>query len=314
MSPVASIIATAAGIVLILAALRDVFDALFHPGGKATISRGVMRVVWRAFHPLARRWPAAISLAGPTSLIVIVGIWATSLVIGWALIFWPHVPEGFSFQPGTEHGGLDGFVDAIYLSLVTLTTVGYGDVTPDAAWLRVIGPFEALIGFGLLTASIAWLGTIYPVLQRRRSLAYEIFLLRDAQRSVGTGIAEMEPQSAAAVYADLTSRIVTVERDLVAFPIAYYFAETDDRFSLAAAMPYLHEVGTQGAEEGVDERARLRALMLCDAIRDFAATAADRFHGESSTSTKESLAAFARDHLRDSDQGDAAVGEPVEAP
>jgi hypothetical protein len=304
-SPVA-ILATAAGVVLILGALRDVFDTLFHPGGKAALSRAIMRLVWGAFHPLANRWPAAFSLAGPTALILIIASWAATLVLGWALIFWPQMESGgFTFQPGVRSGD---FIDSIYVSLVTLATVGYGDVTPDATWLRVVAPLEALLGFGLLTASISWLASIYPVLLRRRSLAYEIYLLREAQREADTEVADLEPSAAASAYADLTSRIVAVERDLVAFPIAYYFAESDDRFSLPAAMPYLFDIACQGAKPSVEARARLRALMLRDAIRDFAGTAAERFHGYKGDSTRESLRAYARDHLRDPDADERGTG------
>jgi Ion channel len=71
-------------------------------------------------------------------------------------------------------------VDALNVSLVTLTTLGFGDVTPTDAWLRLLAPIEALLGFGLLTASISWLLLIYPALSRRRSLAYEVALLRQA--------------------------------------------------------------------------------------------------------------------------------------
>jgi hypothetical protein len=293
-----SALVTAVGVILIFAALRDVFDALFHPGGKAAVSRTVMRVVWAGFHPLARRLPRAFSLAGPTALIAIVAFWVTALVLGWALIFWPHIDGGFAFQEGAEHRQ---FIDSIYVSLTTLATVGFGDITPDAGWLRVVTPLEALLGFGLLTASISWLGSIYPVLQRRRSLAYEIYLLREAQSEVGCDIADMEPTAAAGIYSELMSRLVNAERDLVAFPIAYYFTESDDRFSLPAAMPYLHDVALAGADDTVDERARLRAVMLRDAIRDFAATAARRFHGLRTEDTAEMLRAYAQDHMRDPD-------------
>ena len=306
MSPAVTTILTVLGVFLILTALRDVFDTLFHPGGRAAVSRGIMRVVWRGYHPLARRLPRAFSLAGPTALILIVTFWAMSLVVGWALIFWPHIDSGFAFQPGAEHRE---FIDSVYISLTTLATVGFGDITPDAGWLRIITPFEALIGFGLLTASIAWLGSIYPVLQRRRSLAYEIYLLREAQGEVGAIVADMEPAAAAAIYSELTSRIVNVERDMVAFPIAYYFAESDERFSLPAAMQYLHRVALAGSDDVVDERARLRAVMLRDAIGDFAQTAAKRFHGRRGLNTAEALRAYAHDHLRD--LGDPRSSDPA---
>jgi hypothetical protein len=292
------ILVTAAGVLLILTALRDVFDTLFHPGGRAATSRAVMRVIWRAFKPVAKLSPRAISLAGPIMLIVIVALWAAALVVGWALIYWPHVDTSFSFQAGTEHGGLHGLVDMLYLSIATLTTLGYGDVTPDAAWVRLIAPVEALLGFGLLTASISWLSSIYPAVQRRRALAYEIYLLRKAQRETSIELGELDAGTATGIYADLIGRVVATERDLVTFPISYYFAQNDHRFALSAAMPYVWELAQQGAGEDTDDNVRLRAVMLSDAIGDFAVTVAERFHGDRDEDTEQLLDAYARDHLR----------------
>ena len=51
---------------------------------------------------------------------------------------------------------MPGFRDALYFSLVTYTTLGYGDVTLNAEW-RVLAAFEAVNGiimFGWTTALI----------------------------------------------------------------------------------------------------------------------------------------------------------------
>ena len=298
MSPVASILVTAVGVLLIAVALRDVFDTLFHPAGRQATSRAVMRAIWRMFKPFAKRRPDAMSLAGPSMVVVIVGLWALALVLGWALIYWPHVDSSLSFQPGARHGGLDGLVDVLYLSIVSVTTLGFGDITPSAAWLRAAIPLEAFLGFGLLTASISWLGSIYPAVQRRRALAYEIYLLREAQAETEIDLTTTDPDSAMAFYADLIGRVVATERDLVSFPISYYFAQNDERFSLSAAMPYVWQLAVAGSEEGVDERVRLRAVMLRDAVGDFATTVAARFHKDETDETGALLAAYARDHLR----------------
>jgi hypothetical protein len=291
-STVPTIALTVAGVLLIAAALRDVFDSLFHETGRAVMSEQVMRVVWQAFRRITGR--KRLSFAGPFSLVAVVTIWATLLVVGWALIVMPHLPDGYAFTTG-EHAGR--LVDSLYVSLVTLTTVGFGDITPTEAWLRLITPLEALIGFGLLTASVSWLLSIYPLLSRRRALAYEIHLLTEAETRTGRPIVEMESAAAETVYSDLTSRLVAVERDLVTFPVAYYFAENDDRFSLPAAMPVLLRLARAGSSEGRSDPVRLRATMLLEAIDDFARTAADRFHGSSAESTDQLLVDYARDHL-----------------
>lgn len=53
-----------------------------------------------------------------------------------------HSPEAFSGNPGASFG-LSGW---IYFSFVTLTTVGYGDITPITTGARQLAMLEALIG------------------------------------------------------------------------------------------------------------------------------------------------------------------------
>jgi hypothetical protein len=273
----------------------DVFDALFHPEGKGTLGRLIMRTVWAAFRRMARARRGAFALAGPTALLVVISSWAALLILGWALIFWPHIGRELhaltAVHPGT-------FVEALHTSLVTITTLGFADVIPHAGWLRVVTPLEALLGFGLLSASISCLLLIYPAISRRRSLAYEVSLLVEAEGQTGVALELLEPASAAGIYAELTSRLVAVERDLVSFPISYYFAELDERFALAALAPRLHELAERGSRTDMPESARLRAWMLLEALRDFSATTAERFHRRPGHSTTEALEAYAHDHMR----------------
>jgi hypothetical protein len=297
MSTWGTFLATAAGLALIGVAARDVFDSLFNPEGRATLSRVIMRTVWHVFRRLAGVRPKVFPLAGPLALVAVLASWAGLLVLGWTLILWPHVPEAFRVDASGERLGGD-FVEALNLSLVTITTLGSGDLAPAESWLRIVAPLEALLGFGLLTASVSWLLLIYPVLHRRRSLAYEISLLLQAGRDTGVALERLDPDASKEVYAELTSRLVAVERDIVNFPVSYYFAESDERFSLAFVAPALLELAERGAVEGMPPPVRVRASMLLNAIEDFAATLADLFHGRASPSPAEGLRAYAADHLR----------------
>lgn len=292
---VGDIAATVAGVAMIVLVFRDVFDALFHPEGRGAFARVVTRAVWRLIRRFAPR--SGLPLAGPFALMAVIGTWAALLVAGWALIYLPHFPEEFTVP--AELASEDRIIGALNISLVTLTTLGFGDVTPHADALQIVVPLEALVGFGLLTASISWLLLIYPVLARRRSLAYEVDLLRKAEHDTGLAPERLEPDAFERILFDLTSRLVAVERDLVNFPISYYFAERDERFSLGRSAPHLLELARRGAEPGRPDRVRLRATMLHEAVDDFARTTAERFHRARGKSTKEALRGYARDHLQD---------------
>src|SRR4051794_7328420 len=301
MSTGPTIVLTAVGVVLVAIALRDVFDTLFHESGRAVLSRLLMRGVWRVFRRLGER--RRLPLAGPIALIVVVMSWATMLVVGWALFLMPHMPESFAFD--APHSSR--VVESLYLSLTTLTTVGFGDIAPAEGWLRIVTPMEALIGFGLLTASVSWLLSVYPLLSRRRSLAYEIHLLTEAEAKTGKPVTALEASAAESVYSELTSRLVAGGGDMVTFSVAYYFGVGDPRFALPASMPSLLRLAEAGCAAEVAAPVRLRATMLRDAIEDFARTAAARFHGSAAESVEELLDDYAHDHLLATETGDASV-------
>ena len=295
MTAAGTILSTAAGVALIGLVARDAFDALFHAEGRATFSRQITRAVWQVCRLPGTRH-GLFSIAGPVAFVTVLATWAGLLVLGWALVYWPHVPGSFRFDAGVDAAG-PAVVHALNLSLVTLTTLGFGDITPTSEALRLILPLEALLGFGLLSASISWLVSIYPALGRRRSLAYEISLLRAAEVDGDLPLDALPPDAAERILAELTSRLIAVERDLVHFPISYYFSAGDPRFSLPAAAPYLLELARRGVDEAQPDLVRFRARLLMQAIDDLARTTATRFHGSGATTPEELLHEYARDHL-----------------
>src|SRR5947209_3342590 len=116
-----------AGALLIVFLLAEVFEAMVLPR-QATrpfrLSRLYYRNAWRAWSGVAdlmahgRRRNTLLRVFGPLSLLTLFVVWAAGLILGFGLV-------QFSFQPT----GAD-FLDSLYLSGVTFTTLGYGDVTP----------------------------------------------------------------------------------------------------------------------------------------------------------------------------------------
>jgi hypothetical protein len=280
---------TLLGIALILIALRDIFDVLFHPLGRGIIARRVVRTVTS----VARRLPGENGtfslLAGPLAYVAVIATWAALLAVGWALVFMPQLPEGFSFDPGLDPANHSGFLDALYVSLVNLTSLGYGDIAPAEPLLRVLGPVETMFGLGLLTASISWLISIYNAISRRDSLAHEVLLAKQAEERLGEKLADADPQLLETMLASFAEQLIRTRRDVIHFPIVHYFRTEDEERALAGLLPFLSSLAEEAGEDGRPHALRVRAEILRLAIDDFAETLRVRLHmpGETTDATLE---------------------------
>ncbi len=302
-----TIVATSLGATLVLLALRDIFHQLFHPSGVGSVSGAIMRGVWRAYSLVARRYPSLLGLAGPSALLAVISSWVLLLAVGWALVYWPRLSQQFLLAPGLKPSEHAGFVDALYFSLVTLSTLGYGNIAPTSDWLRVLAPLEALLGFGLLTASLAWVVSVYPPLTRRRALAQQISLVRGAESETGVAVARAGAGAAERRLDCLASQLTAIRGDLSHFPVTYYFHAGDERSSLSANMAYLLRLAQDGTGEDNLPQVRLSAAELRGAIDDFCAAIASQFLDLPSSPTAKVLAAYAQDHLRASPE-DCGLG------
>jgi hypothetical protein len=264
------VLATVAGIALIAVAARDIFETLFHPVGRGALGRRIVRAAWTAVGRLTGRRGRALAIAGPLAYVAVLLTWTAMLIVGWALIFLPHVPEGFTYGPGTEHHA--ALTDALYVSLVNLTSLGYGDISPEALGLRLLGPVETACGLGLLTASIAWLISIYNGLSRRDSFAHEVHLTRVAEEQLGEELADGDPLPLERMLTSFAEQLIAARRDLIHFPIIYYFQSEDDQLALSELLPYLRRLVAEASEPGRPHALRVRAQMLRLALDDYART------------------------------------------
>lgn len=280
---------TLLGIALILVALRDIFDVLFHPLGRGIVARRVVGAVIGIVRRPPGRGGTVSLLAGPLSYAAIVATWAALLAVGWALVFYPQLPEGFNFDPALDPAEHSGFLDALYISLVNLTSLGYGDISPAAPLLRVLGPVETMFGLGLLTASISWLISIYNAISRRDALAHEVRLAKEAEDRLGEKLADADPELLERMLASFAEQLIRARRDVIHFPITHYFRTEDEERALAGLLPFLRSLAAEAGEEKRPHALRVRAEILDMAIEDFAETLRVRLHmpGDTTDATLE---------------------------
>ncbi|WP_432136961.1 MULTISPECIES: potassium channel family protein [unclassified Streptomyces] len=282
-------VVTLVGAVIVMIILRDVFHTLWHPTRHGGLSRAVMMTLWR-LSARGRRGGGSAGVAGPLGMGCVVAMWAGGVAVGWAMVYWPHMPHGFVFSGELEAERHSRPVDALYVSLVNLGTLGLGDIAPARDWLRIVAPLEALVGFALLTATVSWVLGIFPALARRRTLALRIRQMRRAARETG----ETDAGPEAAELHGLAADIARVSVDFAQYPESYYFHDGSGDTALAGAIGHAAELADRG-RRSADPGVRRAAAVLAAALDDVAATLDVRFLRTGGTRC-EVLAAYDRDH------------------
>ena len=283
---------TLAGIVLVVLALRDIFHTLWHPRGFGRLAQWVFRGVWRVSRWWNRSGKHSTELAGPVGLLTTVLSWTALIVVGMALIYWPRMPSAFFYGAALDPSRSADFLSALYLSLVALATLGFGDIVPSDEVMRILLPLEALVGFVLFTAAISWILQVYPVLSRRRRLARHLNILArtDSLRVVRTG----DIRVATALINSVTDGVISAEVDFKQYGETYYFREREPHESLAANIGFLEDL--QGAGMSVEAaEVRHASHALQRAIEALAHTIpAGNMRAEGSVTA--TFEAFALDH------------------
>lgn len=172
---VIQIAATVLGLVLIGLTTFDVFVTVLHPQAESPFSSRLQTGVWRSVSLIARGLPGRakhrfMGLAVPLMIVGLVATWIVMLLLAYGCIYaaWINMPG--AFRGPTDIHDL-GWPDALYFSGITLGTIGYGDVQPVNAFLRMASVAEGFSGIAVLSMSIAYVLELYPVLQRAQVLA-----------------------------------------------------------------------------------------------------------------------------------------------
>lgn len=269
-----------AGVDLIAIGLYEVFHTLLHPTGRGRVTAFVSNATWRASSRLGRRGR---TVAGPLAAVAVIMLWAGFQVIGWALVYLPHVPDAFAYNPEIRPEAYPAIVEAFYYSVVSMSTLGLGDVYPVEPWLRVVAPIQGLIGFALLTAAVAWFVELYPGLGRRRALALRIALME--RSDTASHLPDREPATASALLDSITADLAQVRIDVWQNAESYYFTEDQPEASLAAQLPYaLHlarlarrsPAGPSAAAATCSRRASTTSPASCEAGSSAARTTPTR--------------------------------------
>lgn len=158
------------GVMLLSMALWDAFEVIILPRRvthRFRFARFYYRSSWNLWSAAARwvrpdqRRETYLSIFGPLSLLMLLGVWAAGMIGGFAMV------HGGLGTPLNVSGGRAPFSTYLYMSGTTFFTLGLGDVTPLAPSGRALVVVEAGIGFGFLAIVIAYLPVLYQAFSRR---------------------------------------------------------------------------------------------------------------------------------------------------
>jgi hypothetical protein len=237
------------GVVLILMVLWETFETIVLPRRvtrQFRLTRLFYRSTWRPWTWLAARrgsrkkHDSLLSYYGPLSLLLLLALWAVTLVVGFGLLHYG------------LHDRLSGalfasdFGNALYLSGTTLFTLGLGDVLPASSLGRFITVLEAGMGFGYLALVIGYLPVLYQAFSRRE---VTISLLDARAGSPPTAYEMLRRQSGVHGMEALTELLrawETWSADLMeshlSYPVLAYFRSQHDNQSWIASLTAILDV------------------------------------------------------------------------
>jgi Ion channel len=267
------------GFMLLSAALWDAFEVIISPRRvtrRFRLTRAFYRSSWWLWSAVARsianenRRETYLGVFGPLSLVMLVAVWATAIVAGFAMMHWG-LETPLNVAPGVAP-----FSTYLYMSGTTFFTLGLGDVTPLGAPGQALVVVEAGVGFGFLAAIISYLPAILYQAFSTREVSISLLdaragspptageLLRrhgNDMRELGQLLYDWERWSAELLESHLS------------YPVLAYFRSQHTNQSWLAALTAILDTCAlimAGVNDGPTRQAQLTFAMARHAVADLA--------------------------------------------
>jgi voltage-gated potassium channel Kch len=226
---VLDVLAVAAGVLGLLVLAADVAITILHPATRGPLSSRVNRLVWWAMQRAARgrRERTVLSFGGPAAIVATLLVWLLGTGLAFALIYWPFVESlvDSSGEPVQQRG----FLEALYLSGTSLSTVGFGDVVAQSDLLQLVTVVESMSGLVAVTSAITYLLSVTPYALDVRNRAVQLAELGAVHPE---GAARLAVQGGASAVAEVHAALVQAHENLRRFPVLFLFEPRDPEASL----------------------------------------------------------------------------------
>ncbi|MAM38181.1 MAG: hypothetical protein CL949_06670 [Erythrobacter sp.] len=238
---------TAIGILLLALTILDALLTILDASGRSLYSTKAYRLFWWISRHMAKLLPysvaqSALSLAAPLMIGLMISLWMMGIVTGFALIFY----GGMSFGDFITGGGSQPSLTAAFrLSWVTLSTIGFVEISPSNMMYSVAVALEALLGSVILTFSITYFLSVHRSILRYDRLVADLHhrLGRsgDPMQSVSEHLSRSDLSELKSLLGRLHDGVIGLHQGLSRYPIVYFYRPRAQDRSLPRT---IHVLGT----------------------------------------------------------------------
>jgi hypothetical protein len=161
------VVELAIGVALVVGTLVDAIGTLVAARGltgRWRPTRQFYWITWRAWRAIGRRLGTRregfLSLYAPLTLLSLLFLWLVGLLVGWSLVY---------LAARNSLHGETGYFSLLYYSGTCLFTLGFGDILPVGAPVRLAALAEAGTGLITMALAISYLPVLYAAYGRRES-------------------------------------------------------------------------------------------------------------------------------------------------
>src|SRR5665213_1501488 len=268
------------GVICMAEVLTDAFQTIILPrraSGKFRVSKLFTTATWIPWRGIAsrmrdtRRRESFLSYFGPLSLLLLVVVWATGLIIGFALL------DHAIGSPFSDAHSLGKWETDLYVSGTTLFTLGLGDVVPLSVVARLLVALEAGTGLAFVAGVIGYLPVLYGAFSRRE---VSIILLDARAGSPPTALELLRRHAGSTGELALQTLLVEWERwsaelleSHISYPqLCFFRSQHDNQSWLSALVAMLDTCAVLIAtvEGDAARQAQLTFVMARHAVLDLA--------------------------------------------
>ncbi len=233
------VLSTLLGVGLLGLVAYDVYATILHGRARSgpvaeSLNRGswllARKIAFRLSRPRRHR---VLNAIGPLLLPALVAVLVVLLMVGYALLYWPHMADSFNVD---EEAKTPAWIEALYFSGITLTTLGYGDIAPRSTGMRLLALTEAAAGFISISLAVSYFTAVTGALERKRTVALSFY--HQAEQGADT-VGFLLHHTVRGQFVGLDAVLAQAARDLqevleshVEHPIIHYFHPVEVHKSL----------------------------------------------------------------------------------